>query len=136
MGWERVEEKNGAQPVLFFTKYEDVTGVKIPEGSKPAPMSMAFCKLLKFVCIGICCDNFCKCCSPCHTVCCCRCVQEPHLKPPPAGVDVHQGVEVEYVGDHDGATKKYLEVWGGNKGVAYPDPPLPEKPLLAAPPRV
>eukprot|EP00613_Pedinella_sp_CCMP2098_P004818 CAMPEP_0171606402 /NCGR_PEP_ID=MMETSP0990-20121206/7744_1 /TAXON_ID=483369 /ORGANISM="non described non described, Strain CCMP2098" /LENGTH=190 /DNA_ID=CAMNT_0012169237 /DNA_START=777 /DNA_END=1348 /DNA_ORIENTATION=- len=34
--WQRVEGKNGAQTILFWTSFEDVTGVKIPDGVKKA----------------------------------------------------------------------------------------------------
>mmetsp|Transcript_11412 Transcript_11412/g.22698 ORF Transcript_11412/g.22698 Transcript_11412/m.22698 type:complete len:213 (-) Transcript_11412:169-807(-) len=110
--WQRVEGKNGAQTILFWTSFEDVTGVKIPDGVKKAPLSMGCCSLLKFVCIGICCDDFCKCCALCHCVLCCRRVKEPLLQPPPAGAKMQRDVNIEYIGDQDGATEKYL-TWEG-----------------------
>jgi hypothetical protein len=77
-------------------------------------MQMGCGSLLLFVCSGICCDNYCTCCAPCHMVLCCRYVKEPLLKQPPVSAEMYRGVEVEYIGDQSGASETYLgDTWGG-----------------------
>ena len=123
VGWQRVERKGGAdaQPVVFTTKFADRTGVPVPKGIQAGKAIQMSCgSMCKFVCIGICCDNYCKCCGPCHAALCCRCIKEPLLKQPPVSAEMYRGVAVEYVGDDPGATEKYLYkgTWGGRPAEA------------------
>jgi hypothetical protein len=111
VGWERRELAQGQAPVCFSTLYSDVTGVALPAagiGSKPRPFSMACGDLGAFICTGLCCDNWCQCCGPCHATLCCRRVSEPLWDRPPVAAEMYRGKPVEYIGDQDGAKEKYL----------------------------
>ena len=117
-GWERQElpSKGGCQPIQFFTGFEEVTGVKVPEGvPKGKAVDMSCCGIISFACHGIWCLKMCPCCAPCHGVCCC---QWPNKlgEAPPAAAAMHRGKEIEYIGDQEGAVEKYLskDAWGGN----------------------